>query len=168
MSKIYKSLFLSFIAYFMSSVLISLYAMGSGSGSSNSNTPAPFSSSSKSTVNLTDAKIKIQAKNFRGAIPVLEQIVIDDPKNADAFNYLGYSYRMSGDKQKSYDAYQKALAIDPMHKGANEYLGELYLEMNNPGKAEERLAILKSACTNCIEYTTLEASILKFKTTTKN
>ena len=37
--------------------------------------------------------------------------------------------------------YNQALAMEPRHRGGNEYLGELYLEMKQPEKANERLAV---------------------------
>jgi hypothetical protein len=51
--------------------------------------------------------------------------------------------------------------MEPKHLGANEYLGELYLEMKQPDKAKERLAVLKAACGDCEEYEDLENAIKK-------
>ena len=54
--------------------------------------------------------------------------------------------------------------ISPNHKGANEYLGELYLMMKNLPKAEEQLAKLKSICpAGCEELEDLEADIADYK-----
>ena len=49
---------------------------------------------------------------------------------------------MLGDKAKAMTYYTKALNLEPNHLGANEYMGELYLELNDLAKAEERLADL--------------------------
>ena len=38
---------------------------------------------------------------------------------------------------KAFDPYNKALAIDKKHLGANEYLGELYLKVDKPKKAKK-------------------------------
>ena len=59
--------------------------------------------------------------------------------------------------------YEKALKLKPNHVGANEYLGELYLEMKNLPKAEERLAVLAKACNGCEEQKELEEKIADFK-----
>ena len=60
--------------------------------------------------------------------------------------------------------YQQALDIKPKHKGANENLGELYLETNHLQKAEQRLTVLDDACTfKCKEYKELQAAINKYK-----
>jgi len=53
-----------------------------------------------------------------------------------------------------------ALAIDPDHKGANEYLGELYVETGRMELARKHLATLDKICTfGCEEYDDLKATI---------
>ena len=64
----------------------------------------------------------------------------------DILNYLGYSNRKLGQMTKAQDYYAQALALDPDHKGANEYLGELYLEIGEIGKAKRQLARLDQLC----------------------
>jgi hypothetical protein len=59
------------------------------------------------------------------------------------------------------------LALKPKHRGANEYLGELYLEMGDLAKAEERLEVLDGACWfGCDEYSDLKEAIAKYKAQT--
>jgi hypothetical protein len=49
-------------------------------------------------------------------------------------------------------------------QGANEYLGELYLETNQFDKAVEQLQILDNLCrTNCKEYSQLKQMIDSFQ-----
>ena len=132
---------------------------------------AASSSSSSSTSSLTSsggdiaaAQAKIDAKNYRGAIDLLKSILADQPMNPDALNLMGYSHRKLGNKDKALDYYTQALAADPKHKGANEYLGELYLEMDDLAKAEERLSVLAAACSSsCEEYKDLKSAIDDFK-----
>lgn len=70
----------------------------------------------------------------------------------DILNYLGYSHRKLGKMEKAQDYYAQALAIDPDHKGATEYLGELYLEIGDVGKAKRQLARLDAICDfGCVE-----------------
>ncbi|MEK7266757.1 MAG: tetratricopeptide repeat protein [Pseudomonadota bacterium] len=64
----------------------------------------------------------------------------------DILNYLGYSHRKLGMMEKAQDYYAQALKIDPDHKGANEYLGELYLEIGDIAKAKKQLARLDALC----------------------
>jgi tetratricopeptide (TPR) repeat protein len=57
-------------------------------------------------------------------------------------------------------AYQKALAINPDHRGANEYLGELYLKTGDLEKARERLSKLQNLCPGgCEEYDDLKKAV---------
>nr|MCH9673660.1 efflux RND transporter permease subunit [Gammaproteobacteria bacterium] len=56
-----------------------------------------------------------------------------------------------------------ALTLSPNHIGANEYLGELYLLLEQPELAKERLIILKHICPKpCAAHDDLEAAIKAF------
>lgn len=126
-------------------------AMGGGGGQSNRANPQEI---------YARAVVKVKALEYPGAITLLKQVVAADPKNADALNYLGYSYRETNDLQSAMTYYQKALAIDPNHKGANEYLGELYVRLGDLQKAREQLAKLDKLCSfGCTEYEELKAKV---------
>jgi tetratricopeptide (TPR) repeat protein len=105
------------------------------------------------------AKALIDDQKFDKAIPILQKLIKDKGAYADALNLLGYSYRKSGDGKTALDYYNQALAMEPKHLGANEYLGELYLEMKMPDQAKQRLEVLKGACGNCEEEQELAAKI---------
>lgn len=105
----------------------------------------------------------VDDEEYAEAIPLLEKVVAAEPDNADAFNYLGYSYRKTGVTDKALANYLMALELEPEHLGANEYLGELYLEMKDLAKAEERLAVLEEACGDCEEYEELAEKIEAYK-----
>ena len=112
----------------------------------------------------TKAEVLIGAGRFAEAIPLLRKAEAKLPDDADVHNYLGYALR----KLKRYDAalkhYRIALQIAPRHRGANEYLGELYLALRRLAKAEERLAVLDRACPfGCEEYTELKEAIASYK-----
>ena len=108
------------------------------------------------------AKSLIDDDKYSEAIPILQKLIKDKGAYADALNLLGYSYRKSGDATTALDYYNQALAMEPEHLGANEYLGELYLEMKQKDKAQERLAVLKKACGSCEEAKELEEKIMAF------
>jgi len=129
------------------------------------NDPAPSSSSAKpADPAYTNAKAMIEAKRYGEAIPLLRQVVAKDPKNADAYNLMGYATRKSGDPNGSLQFYTTALQIDPKHLGANEYLGEAYLMLDKPQQAEQQLARLDQLCMfGCVEYRTLKAAIADYK-----
>ena len=110
------------------------------------------------------AKQAIKDGDYDVAIDKLTQLHEEDPNDADVLNLLGYGYRKSGNVDQSRGYYLQALAIEPKHRGANEYLGELYLETEQLDKAQERLAVLDKACwLGCEEYTELKESIEKYK-----
>ena len=109
------------------------------------------------------AKDLIDDEEYAKAIPLLEQSIQQKGEYADALNLLGYSNRKLGDMSKAMTYYTKALNKEPKHLGANEYMGELYLEMNDLPKAEERLAVLKGACGDCDEYEDLADEINDYK-----
>jgi len=114
--------------------------------------------------NFAKAKTMIEAKDYKGAIPLLQQVVAKDAKNADAFNLLGFATRKSGDANSSLQYYNQALALDPKHVGAHEYIGEAYLMMGRLPEAEQHLARLEALCVfGCVEHRTLKAAIADFK-----
>lgn len=110
------------------------------------------------------AEYLIKGEQYAEAIPLLQRVVASNGRDADAWNYLGFASRKLGKKEEALGYYQKALAINAKHKGANEYLGELYLMMDNLPKAEEQLATLKGLCpAGCEELEDLEADIADYK-----
>jgi tetratricopeptide (TPR) repeat protein len=88
----------------------------------------------------------VKERQFAEAIPLLQRVVARDPGNADAYNYLAFSQRKVGLLQEALHNYSRALDLDPDHIGAREYLGELYLQLNQDDMAEEQLARLKVLC----------------------
>ena len=108
----------------------------------------------------TAATSAIKGGDYAGAIKLLESVVARDANNADAYNWLGYATRKSGDPSKSIPIYQKALSIDPEHRGAHEYIGEAYLQLNDVAKAREHLARLDKLCFfSCEEYRDLKKAV---------
>ena len=109
-------------------------------------------------------KRAVKAGDFQSALGHLKKANEKDPRNADIHNLLGYSYRKLGDTKRAFEHYAIALQIEPKHRGANEYLGELYLETDQLAKAEERLEVLDKACLwGCEEYDDLKEAIEKYK-----
>jgi tetratricopeptide (TPR) repeat protein len=116
--------------------------------------------------NVAAARKAIDAKDYKGAVAYLTKAVQELPNDADAESMLGYSYRKLGTFDKSMEHYQRALKLDSNHRYAHEYLGELYLDMNQPDNAEKQLAALKKACPflgKCEEYEDLKKAIDSYK-----
>lgn len=143
------------LAVATSPVSVSVFAMGSDSGSSSSSAPKA----------MTDYDMAVKAvndKDYNGAARMLLKVVEKDPKNADAYNYLGFSYRKMGSYDRSFEYYGIALKLDPKHKGAHNYIGHAYLETNNIAGAEKHLQALDDICTfGCTEYTDLKNAVAK-------
>lgn len=138
------------LAVFASTV----FAAGTGSDSTRSE---PDRSAYEKAVSA------VKAENYSRARDLLEDVVEREPRNADAWNWLGFSERNLGNYDASLAAYEKALAIEPEHRGALEYLGELYLQTGEVQKAKAQLEKLDEACgiLGCEEYDELEAAIEK-------
>ena len=108
----------------------------------------------------TAAVQAIGINQFERAIPLLEGVIRREPANADAYNWLAYATRKSGDPAKSIPIYQKALAIDPRHLGAHEYIGEAYLALDDLPHAKEHLKRLDKLCFfSCEPYRDLKKAV---------
>ncbi len=117
------------------------------------------SMSSNGKADLSSVRTKIKAKNYAAALEELRKLAKETPE-ANVYNLLGYTLRKTGDYPASLTYYTKALDLQPDHKAAREYLGELYVETNNIDKAKEQLAVLVKLCPNgCEERQDLEKMI---------
>ena len=113
-----------------------------------------------------EAQKEIKAKNYDGAIKTL--LAANEPNSADWNNLLGYAQRKKSPPNLNAAEfyYQAALKIDPKHKGALEYYGELLLMKNDLPGAEQMLARLDKVCFfSCEEYRDLKAAVTKYKST---
>jgi len=113
---------------------------------------------------LSAVRAQIAAKNFPGAIDELKRL--NDTGDADWNNLMGYSLRKAPapDFAGAEKFYDEALRIDPRHRGALEYSGELYLQTGDLARAEQRLAALDKACfLPCEEYSDLKKAIAQYK-----
>src|SRR5262245_51257046 len=77
---------------------------------------------------LNSARALVDAQKYDDALPALQKLDQQSPNNPDILNLIGFSLRKTGKMTEALDYYNRALAINPHHRGANEYLGELYLE----------------------------------------
>ena len=94
---------------------------------------------------------------YRRAIRLLDAVLLEQSGNADALNYMGFSYRKLGDYKNAVAYYEAALRENPDHRGANEYLGEAWLELGKPDKAKVNLDRLARICgAACEEYRELK------------
>ena len=114
--------------------------------------------------NYVAGKQAVEAKNWQAALDAFKKVVAKDPGNANAQNYLGYTYRRSGQLDLAFKHYEEALRLNPKHRGAHEYMGEAYLMVNNLAKAEEQLKELDRLCFfGCDEYSDLKKAVADYK-----
>ena len=129
-------------------------AMGSGP----SNDPPP--SANQPRTGYDEAEKAVKAKQYERAIEQLRAVLAAEPRNVNALNYMAYSHRELGRYNEALGFYQSALAIDANHRGANEYLGQLYLKMGRVAEARAQLAKLERLCgRGCEEYESLRAAM---------
>jgi len=142
----------SFIFFLISASLF-------GAGSSSDNNKSDVSS------NYLKAEKLIEKKNYEKAIDLLSELLGEKPDGftkSDVLNYLGFANRKK--QQPNYELaekyYLEALTLDPNHVGALEYLGELYIDMNQVDHAKDLMERLKNAAgENSEEYKELFALI---------
>jgi len=153
-NNLFVSLFLSIILTF------NVFAAGSSdSGSSKTKTQYDMAVSHINAAKKFEDndKLKKAKKRYEKAQKLLIKSNKKFPNKADTLNYLGFTTRKLGDYENGEKYYLQGLAIDPNHKGINEYLGELYVATNRHNLAVERLEVLKNC--NCKEYEDLKAII---------
>ena len=113
---------------------------------------------------LSAARAEIQAGRWVAAIDELKKV--NDTGSADWNNLMGYALRKNKtpDLAESERHYDVALRIDPHHRNALEYSGELYLRKGALDKAEARLASLAAECpSGCEQYAELSSAIERYK-----
>jgi Tfp pilus assembly protein PilF len=135
-----------------------------GGGGGGNDTPAWSAKAEDPAVKT--AKAALTAGDYASAQLSLKVALAADPGNADLHNLYAYSLRKgaSPDMELVFKHYNEALRLDPKHRGAQEYIGEAYLMVNNPGKAKEHLAALDKLCFfGCSEYNELKKAIAAYE-----
>ena len=113
---------------------------------------------------MYQAREAIKSEQFDKAVELLKKA--EQKHSADWNNLMGFSLRKKSppDLRNAEVFYKAALALDPLHRGALEYYGELLLIRNDLTGAEALLNRLGKACPlDCEEYRDLEAGIMSFK-----
>ena len=133
-------------------------AVASGGGGGDSVPAAP------EDPDYAAGKRAVEAMNWQAALDAFNKVAAKDPGNANAQNYLGYTYRKSGKLDLAFKHYEEALRLNPKHRGAHEYMGEAYLMVNNLAKAEEHLKVLDRLCLfGCEEYDDLKKAVAEYR-----
>ena len=103
----------------------------------------------------------IKNEQYKEAIEKLEKFLKKNKytKDPDILNHYAFSLRKTKNLLKAEEYYKKALAIEPDHKGALEYIGELYVDTNRLELARSTLQKLEKC--KCEEYAELKSYINK-------
>jgi tetratricopeptide (TPR) repeat protein len=91
-------------------------------------------------------KAAFQAEDWPATVGNLTMVVMRRPWHDNAHTMLGFAWRTLGNYDLSFEHYRTALALNPRHRGALEYLGEAYLEL---GRAEEAQATYRRLVKVC-------------------
>ncbi len=114
---------------------------------------------SQDAPDLTSVRAKIKAKDFAGALAEVKPLV-EKHDHADVYNLYAFTSRKTGDRKTAATYYAKALELDPKHRGALEYQGEMFVESGDMKKARANLAQLATLCpSGCEEREDLEKAI---------
>lgn len=133
-----------------------------GRGALASDSPAP--EKERVDPDLALAREAVEKKAWPEAIRLLEKVATQRGASADVENLLGYAERNQGHLDAAFAHYEKALRLDPRHRGAHEYVGEAYLLVGNLAKAKEHLAALDKLCFfPCEEYRDLKKSVARYE-----
>ena len=156
----FKKIFLTLLLSFY--ITSSAHSAGSSGGDDDSGKTKSYYDKAVSYINSAKKyekkeKVNKAKKNYEKAKNLLIKSNIENPNNADTLNYLGFTTRKLGDYENGEKYYLQGLAINPDHKGINEYLGELYVATNRTDLAKERLKVLENC--NCAEFNQLKEVI---------
>ncbi|HEY8245476.1 MAG TPA: tetratricopeptide repeat protein [Casimicrobiaceae bacterium] len=110
------------------------------------------------------AKEAMSRKAWDVAAKHLSQALVRHPDEADLHSDLGFAYRNLRDLDRAFVSYRRALALDPRHRGAHEYIGEAYLMAGDLASAEKHVAALRALCLlPCEELKDLEEAVGKYR-----
>jgi hypothetical protein len=112
------------------------------------------------------ARESIAKQDWLGTQELLRKALQTSPANPDFHNLLAFSTRKgpNPDMALVFAEYAEALRLDPKHRGAREYLGEAYLQVDDLAKAREQLAALDKLCFfPCEEYSDLKKLVRQYE-----
>jgi len=109
---------------------------------------------------LTQGVGKLEAGDFAEAVVIFQQAATANPKNAEAFSYIGRSYDEAGFQARAYRYYEIALEIDPDQLQALAWSGAIDVANKDSDQAREKLYRLERLCgADCNQYQELKAVV---------
>ena len=99
---------------------------------------------------------------YAAAIETLK--AVGDKRDARVLTLIGFATRKLGRVEEAMGYYNLALSINPNLTSTRQYLGEAFLQRNEPAKAKEQLAQIAQRCgVGCEDYLKLADEIAKFE-----
>jgi len=151
-------------AYVAAAAVLALLAMAAPEARAMGADPMPAPNAADTAKDYAAGVAAIQAALYDKGIELMKKVVALEPKNADAYNYLGFAYRKTGNVKLASASYDTALMLNANHKGALEYQGELFLKLNRVEDAMKNRARLQALCPiGCTELRELDRAIADHK-----
>jgi tetratricopeptide (TPR) repeat protein len=126
--------------------------------------PSDFGDAMGSDADVVAARAAYDRKDWQQAIASFLKAEARFPDSPELHNSLGYAYRNLGQFDRAFRHYEKAIALDPRHRAAHEYIGEAYLMVGDLASAEKHLAALREICLlPCEELQDLEREVRAYK-----
>jgi tetratricopeptide (TPR) repeat protein len=108
---------------------------------------ARFASATDGDASYLKASALINEGRYEDALYSLRAAGMALGPHPDVLTYEGFANRKLHNYEVAVSYYSAALKLDPAHRGANEYLGEYYVEIGDLGKARAQLTKLDKICT---------------------
>jgi tetratricopeptide (TPR) repeat protein len=99
----------------------------------------------------------------------LKILAASDQSDPRVLTMIGFATRHLGRVGEALGYYERALAANPDLTSTRQYLGEAYLQMDEPAKAKLQLAEIARRCgTSCVDYRDLSTAIAAYETSGKS
>ena len=131
----------AFVIY-LGACLIGTFTFAAGSSSDSSSSSDRYGPSSAETNRFSKINALIRLEKFAEAHAELKNLS-PQTDEAERQNLLGFTARKSGDLVAAASYYNTALTIDPKHIGALEYQGELFIQLGDIEKAQEKFSKIR-------------------------
>ena len=105
-----------------------------------------FASAKEGDASYLQASALINEGRYEDALYSLRAAGMAFGPHADVLTYQGFANRKLGRFDTAISYYSAALKLQPDHRGANEYLGEYYVEIGDFAKAKTQLRTLDRIC----------------------
>jgi len=148
----------------LAALLLAAWALGGAPWPAHADPAETDSDLAATDQDYAAARKAIAARQWEEAIARLRKAEVRHPDHADLQNDLGYAHRNLGQFDAAFKHYERAIELEPRHRGAHEYIGEAYLLMGDVPSAEKHLAALRAICLlPCEELTDLEKAFAKYR-----